>query len=136
MLTTKKRLLLLVMGVSLLSGCGLETVILWGGATAGAGTGTYFYLDGELKTDYYHPFDRVWAACEKTVADMHGFDAAPNKEIARGTITTIINEENVKFTLEYKAKNVTTVAVRVGLMGNKLASQLIHDRVADNIAKK
>jgi hypothetical protein len=36
----------------------------------------------------------------------------------------------------YKAKNVTTVSVRVGMIGNKLSSQLIHDRIADNLIKK
>jgi hypothetical protein len=132
MLTTKKCLLLLVMGVFLLSGC---PAVIVGGAAAGAGSGTYFYINGELKTDYYYSFDKVWAACEKAVADMHGLDVEPNKEIARGTITTLIDDEKVKFAVEYKAKNVTTVSIRVGLIGNRLSSQLLHDKVADNIKK-
>lgn len=133
MVTTKRCLLLLVMGVFLLSGC---PAVIVGGAAAGAGSGTYFYINGELKTDYYHPFDSVWAACEKTVADMHGLDVEPNKEIAKGTINAMINDEKVKIAVEYKAKNVTIVAIRVGLIGNKLSSQRIHDKIADNIAKK
>ena len=132
MLTTKKCLLLTVMGVFLLSGC---PAVIVGGAAAGAGSGTYFYINGELKTDYYYSFDKVWAACEKAVADMHGLDVEPNKEIARGTITTLIDDEKVKFAVEYKAKNVTTVSIRVGLIGNRLSSQLLHDKVADNIKK-
>jgi hypothetical protein len=133
MLTTRKCLLLLVMGVFLLSGCAAAVV---GGVAAGAGSGTYFYVNGELKTDYYYAFDKVWAACEKTVADMHGLDVEPMKEIARGTINTVIDDEKVKFSVEYKSKNVTTVAIRVGMIGNRLASQLIHDKIADNIVKK
>ncbi len=132
MLTTKKCLLLTVMGVFLLSGC---PAVIVGGAAAGAGSGTYFYINGELKTDYYYSFDKVWADCEKAVADMHGLDVEPNKEIARGTITTLIDDEKVKFAVEYKAKNVTTVSIRVGLIGNRLSSQLLHDKVADNIKK-
>jgi len=31
---------------------------------------------------------------------------------------------------------VTTVSIRVGLIGNKLSSQLIHDKVRDNLMKK
>ncbi len=133
MVTTRQCLLLMVMGVFLLSGCPAAIV---GGAAAGAGSGTYFYINGELKTDYNYPIDKVWAACEKTVADMHGLDVEPNKEIARGTISTVIDDEKVKFSVEYKAKNVTTVGIRVGVIGNRLSSQLIHDRIADNLVRK
>jgi hypothetical protein len=116
----------------LFSGC---TALVIGGAAVGASTGTYFYVNGELKTDYYASFDKVWNACEKTVADMHGIEVVPAKEIAQGKITTIINDEKVSFDVSYKSKNLTMVAVRVGLIGNKLSSQLLHDKIADHLAK-
>ena len=118
----------------LFSGCA-ELII--GGAAVGAGTaGTYYYINGDLKTDYQASFDEVWAACEKTVADMHGIEVVPEKEIARGTINAIVNDEKVKFDITYKSKNATTVAIRVGLIGNKPSSQLLHDKIADYLAKK
>jgi len=118
----------------LFSGC---VPLVIGGAAAGAGTvGTYFYINGELKTDYTASFDEVWAACEKTVVDMRGIEVIPEKEIAKGSISTIINEEKVKFDITYKAKNLTTVAIRVGVLGNKLSSQLLHDKIADHLANK
>jgi len=116
----------------LLSGCAALVV---GGAAVGAGTGTYFYINGELKTDYIASFDKVWNACEKTVADMRGTEVQPVKEIAKGTITATINDEKVKFEITYRAKNQITVGIRVGLVGNKLSSQLLHDRIADNLSK-
>jgi len=116
----------------LFSGCAALAV---GGAAIGAGTGTYFYVNGELKTDYFAPFDKVWKACEKTVADMNGTEVLPVKEIAKGKITASINGEKVQFEVAYRAKNQTSVAIRVGLMGNKLSSQLLHDKVADHLAK-
>jgi hypothetical protein len=110
--------------------------LLVGGAAAGAGTaGTYYYINGGLKTDYSAPFDKVWSACEKTVADMHGIEVVPDKEIARGTINTLINDEKVNFEITYKSKNLTTVTIRVGLIGNKLSSQLLHDKIADYLVK-
>jgi hypothetical protein len=134
MLKRKKNgLYLLIASFFLIAGCAAAVV---GGAAVGAGSGTYFYINGELKTDYYHSFDRVWAACEKTVADMRGLDVEPKKEIGTGTISTIIDNEKVLFTIQYKAKNVTTVSIRVGLIGNKLSSQLIHDKISDNIIRK
>lgn len=127
------RIVILLFTVFLFSGCGLLVV---GGAAVGAGSGTYFYVNGELKTDYYASFDEVWTACEKTVADMRGIEVVPAKEIARGKITTTINEEKVQFDVSYKSKNLTTVAIRVGIMGNKLSSQLLHDKIAEHLAKK
>jgi len=115
------------------SGCAAAVVV---GAAGGAGSGTYFYINGELKTDYYYSFEKVWSACEKTVADMRGLDVEPLKEIGSGKITAMIENEKVQIIANYKAKNVTTVSVRVGVMGDKLASQLLHDKIADNLTKK
>jgi hypothetical protein len=117
----------------LFSGC---AALVAGGAAVGASTaGTFFYVNSELKTDYYASFDKVWSACEKTVADMRGIEVAPAREIAQGKITTVINDEKVNFDIKYKSKNFTTVSIRVGLIGNKLSSQLLHDRIAENLAK-
>jgi len=116
----------------LFSGC---TALVVGGAAVGAGTGTYFYVNGELKTDYMASFDQVWNSCEKTVADMRGTEVQRMKEIAQGKISTVINNENVKFEITYRAKNQTTVSIRVGLMGNKLSSQLLHDKIAEHLTK-
>ncbi len=124
---------LLVMGAFLISGCELA---LLGVGAIGAGSGTYLYLSGEMKTDYYHSFDTTWTACQKTVADMRGVDVQPDKEIGSGKISAVINDEKVRFEVVYKAKNVTTVSIRVGLIGNKLSSQMIHDRIGDNLVRK
>jgi hypothetical protein len=130
---TRKWLLSLVALAFALSGC---TAALLGGAAVGAGSGTYFYINGELKTDYYRSFDDVWTACEKTVADMRGVDVAPEKEIGKGKIASLINGEKVTLSVNYKAKNVTSVSIRVGLIGNKVSSQLIHDKIGDNFSRK
>jgi hypothetical protein len=120
--------------VFLMAGCGVSLVpLLIGGSAVGTGTGTYYYVSGETQTDYSSSFDKVWNACEKTMADMRAFNVKPYKEIGYGNISAVINDENVKFTARYKAKNVTTVSVRVGLLGNKAASQLLQDKIGDNI---
>ena len=124
---------LLVMGAFMISGC---TAALVGVAAVGAGSGTYYYINGEMKTDYYQSFDATWSACQKSVADMRGVDVEQDKEIGNGKISAVINDEKVKITVLYKAKNVTTVSVRIGLLGDKLASQLIHDKIGDNLLRK
>lgn len=129
----KYRFIVCLFVLFIFSGC--ATALVVGGAAVGAGTGTYFYINGELKTDYFASFDKVWNACEKTVADMRGTEVQPVKEIAQGKISTVINDEKVKFEITYRAKNQTSVAIRVGLLGNKMSSQLLHDKIADHLAK-
>lgn len=130
----KKSWLITFAGIFLfLYGC---TGLVVGGAAVVAGSGTYLYVKGELKTDYYYPFDSVWSACEKTIADMRGIDIVPKKEIGVGTIECVIDDEKVKFTVTYKAKNITSVAIRVGFLGDRLSSQRLHDKISDNLMKK
>jgi hypothetical protein len=67
---------------------------------------------------------------------MRGLDVEPLKEIGSGKITAMIENEKVQITANYKTINVTTVSVRVGVMGDRLASQLLHDKIADNLTRK
>jgi hypothetical protein len=124
---------LLVMSAFIISGCELALI---GVGAVGAGSGTYFYINGDMKTDYYHSFDATWSACQKSIADMRGVDVEQDKEIGNGKISAVVNDEKVKIEVLYKAKNVTTVSVRVGLIGDKLSSQLIHDKIGDNLVRK
>ena len=96
------RLIIVLFAFFLLSGCAALVV---GGAAVGAGTGTYLYINGELKTDYFAPFDKVWNACEKTVADLRGTQVQPAKEIAQGKITAPINDDKVHIEVTYRGKN-------------------------------
>ena len=94
------------------------------------GTGTYYYVEGELRTDYYFPVPGVWSAVEKTIADMKGRDVEPDRQTDGGKIVAVINDEKVTFRLKYKDKDLTTLGIRVGLVGNETASKMLHDRVA------
>ncbi|MGV8081564.1 MAG: DUF3568 family protein [Syntrophales bacterium] len=131
-----KKALAVLFGVLMLAGCGVETALIVGGvAAAGAGGGTYAYINGEMKTDYYFTMEKAWMACEKTVADMKGREVVPDRRIGEGSIKAVIDGEDVTIGLKYKDKTVTTISVRVGLFGNKVSSQLIQDRIRDNLLK-
>ncbi|HOO89761.1 MAG TPA: DUF3568 family protein [Syntrophales bacterium] len=126
-----KGLVILIIGAVMCSGCAPLVV---GGAAVTGGTGAYLYTKGELTTDYHYSFDKTWSACEKTVASMHATDVVPVKEISKGTINAVIDGEEVCFNVEYKAKNQTTVAIRVGIIGDRPASQRLHDKVSDYLS--
>jgi ribosomal protein L27 len=128
------RLMVCLFVLLLSSGC--ATALVVGGAAVGAGTGTYLYVNGELRTDYFASFDQVWSACEKSIAELRGTEVQPSKEIARGKVTAVINDEKVSFEVTYRSKNQTSVAIRVGLIGNKQSSQLLHDKIASHLAKQ
>ena len=66
---------------------------------------------------------------------MRGTEVVPVKEIAQGKITTLINDEKVQFDIKYKSKELTTVSIRVGIIGNRLSSQLLHDKIAAHLAQ-
>jgi hypothetical protein len=134
MLRKKRYLFVLALSFFVISACGPEVVLV--GGIVGSGAGTYYFINGELVTDYGAPIDKVWSACEKTVADMRGKEVEPKREIGTGIIYTMINDENVRFSVNYKSKNLTTVGIRVGFFGNKLSAQLLHDKISENIAKK
>jgi hypothetical protein len=58
--------------------------------------------------------------------------------MGQGKISATIEEEKVQISIKYKGKDstgkdITTVSVRVGVVGNELSSKLIHDKLAENL---
>jgi hypothetical protein len=69
------------------------------------------------------------------VASMRGVDVVPAKEISEGTIEATIDGERVRILVKYKAMKATTVAIRVGLIGNEQSSQFLHDRILEFLTR-
>lgn len=134
-MTSRWRFLVLLALTLIPAGCAPPALLIGSLAAATAGTGTYMYIEGELRNDYDAPFDRVWSACEKTIAQLRGTDVKPEKDIGRGTISAVIMGEKVTIRISYKAKDLSSVAIRVGTLGDRLSSQVIHDRIRENLAK-
>ena len=79
-------------------------VLVVGGAAVAGGTGTYYYVEGEMRTDYYFSVDAVWSAVEKTIADMKGRDVEPDKQSDGGKIVAVINDEKVTVQAEVQGQ--------------------------------
>lgn len=127
----KKRLLwtaFLIPALLLIAGC--DTALTVGAKTIGIRSGEFIYTDGYLRATYTFPFDKVWPACEKTLAGLKATDVERIRKIAQGTFTAIIHDEKVRISVDYVEKEITAVSIMVGTSGNNLASQLIHDRLA------
>lgn len=106
-----------------------------GNRTIGVNSGNFIFTDGYLTTNYNYPFDEVWKACEQTLGDMKATAVEKNLKIASGTMSAVAQEEKLQIAVEYISKNQTSVSVRVGMSGNNMASQLIHEKIANNILK-
>ncbi|MCD6152774.1 MAG: DUF3568 family protein [Syntrophobacterales bacterium] len=115
---------------------GCNTAIKMGDSVVGFQSGKFFYTDGILRTNYHAPYERVWKACQKTLTDMKAVDIAEDKKISKGIIEAKLSDEDVRISVDYTEKNVTMVAVRVGVMGNKFTSQLIHEKIKQNLLEK
>ena len=130
----KKRLLwtaFLIPALLLIAGC--DTALTVGAKTIGIRSGEFIYTDGYLRATYTFPFDKVWPACEKTLAGMKATDVERIRKIAQGTFTAMIHDEKVRISVDYVEKEITAVSIMVGTSGNNLASQLIHDRLATTL---
>jgi len=129
-----KTLRFIILIPSLLAIMACDTSLTVGTRTVGIRSGKFIYTEGYLRAVYNFPLEKVWTACEKTLADLKADDIALDKKIATGNLTAMIHDDKVRIAVEYMEKGLTAVSVMVGPAGNNLASQLIHDRI-ENVLK-
>ena len=117
----------------LLMGC--NAAINMNGKIVGVNSGRFLYQDGNLISNYEANIDLVWKACEKSVTELKAVDIQKERKISAGMIKAIIQDEKVTIKVEYLERNVTSVSVFVGMVGNNMASRLIHDKIIGNLAE-
>ena len=117
----------------LLAGC--NAAINMNGKVAGISSGRFVYQDGNLVSNYKADIDLVWMACEKTLTELKATDIQKERKISTGIIKAVIQDEKVVISVEYVDKDLTSVSVFVGVVGNNMASRLIHDKIIGNLAK-
>ncbi|MEI8173756.1 MAG: DUF3568 family protein, partial [Deltaproteobacteria bacterium] len=79
--------------------------------------------------------DKVWKACEKTMTDVKASGLDKKMKISTGAMTAVVHDEKVQINIEYVSQEKTMVAIRIGMAGNNMASQLIHEKIAGNLLK-
>jgi hypothetical protein len=125
--------LILCVGVLLLSGC--DAALTVGGRTMGVRSGNFIFTDGYLTSSYNFHIDKVWKACEKTLTDMKASDLDKKMKISTGAMTAVIQDDKIQINVEYASQTQTLVSIRIGMAGNNMASQLIHEKIAGNLLK-
>jgi hypothetical protein len=116
----------LVMG---LSGC---AAVIAAAVGAGAGFGTYKYVEGNLKRDYIGPPEKIWEATLTAMDDLRVASEVKEKDYFGGLIKGIMHD-GTKITIKMKrlTDNSTEVGVRVGIFGDMKKSEIIHDKIAE-----
>jgi hypothetical protein len=117
----------------LVAGC--NAAINMNGKIVGVNSGRFLYQDGNLISNYQANIDLVWKACEKSVTELKAVDIQKELKISAGMIKAIIQGEKVTIKVEYLERNLTSVSVFVGMVGNNMASRLIHDKIIGNLAE-
>lgn len=130
-----KNNMLILLIISLFTFTGCNAAINMNGKVMGISSGQFTYQDGNLISNYRTDIDSVWKACEKIVKELNGRDVQVKRSISRGEITSVIQDEKVVISVEYVTKDLTSVAVFVGIAGNNMASRLIHEKIAGELTK-
>jgi len=125
------RITILFLSTLLIVGC--DTAFMVGGRTVGISSGQFISTDGYLTMEYNFSLENVWKACEKTLSDMKASEVEKNRKIATGKVTATVQDERVIISIEYISKDITWVSIRVGIAGNNMASQLIHEKIGNNL---
>lgn len=104
-------------------------------AVVGAGAaGTVGYLKGDLEVVEAVSLNVVYQATEKAVEEMNLFEISKKKDSLEA-IFTLRDVSDKKITIKMTAitKSTTKISIRVGIFGNEAKSQMIHEKIKENI---
>ena len=127
-----KRLYLIILLVYLVVSTGCIALVVG----AGAGAGTFAYVDGQLSRTYHADYQTTYAVCKGILADMK---QPVLEEKTDGIQTTIrsqrFDETPMTITVRIIDPEWTEVAVRTGHIGvwKKTISEQFHEFVAERL---
>ncbi len=113
-----------------LTGC--AGAILAGGAAAGAGT--YAYINGELRTTEKASLDRLWKASLQAMDSLELNVTNKDKDALTARIkATGSNDKDIYINMKSLSRISSELRIRVGLLGDKVLSERIHDEITKNL---
>jgi hypothetical protein len=125
------RLAGLLVALLLTSAC-VETVLLGVGATSAIGA--YKWMEGTMEKDYPRPMQQVFNAALGACKDLNLKVASQQYAAMDSRIEAVMPPDTtVKIQLLARPNQITTVKVRVGLMGNQDVSAYFHRRIMHHL---
>jgi nitrogen regulatory protein PII-like uncharacterized protein len=83
---------------------------------------------------YKFPLDPVWEACDKALVDLKASSIEKKRGISAGKIKAIIQDETATIAIEYVSKDMTKLSISIGTAKNNVASEMIHEKIAQHLA--
>lgn len=116
-----------------LSACARQWVI-FGGAAAAAGAGTYAYIKGDLKRNYEAPIDKAWEASVKAVEELKMTIESKQHDAFSGIIKgKMADGKSFAINLKRLGENLTEIGIRIGTFGDRQKSEAIHDKILSKL---
>lgn len=121
------KFLILLTALSFLYGCAAALI----GVGAGVGVGAYKYIEGVLSREYPLDYSRAWDATNSALANLQISITTSMDEGLKGTIDAVRKDgKKIDISLKDRGQGVTTISVRVGLLGDRKKAERIHDEIA------
>jgi len=98
-------------------------------AAVGLGVVAERYINGDLEVDSTKTFDEVFAAVEQSCKELNFKIQKNEKKAFSGMITAWSDFGNVTFKVKSKSTQLTTLSIRVGVFGDREASDLIYAKI-------
>lgn len=121
------KLPILIIAIIFLSGC----AAVWLGAGAGVGIGAYKYIKDNVVRDYPVSYTQAWDASNTALENLKISVTSSTNEGVQGAIEAVRQDgTKVVVKLTDKGQNVTSIAVRSGLIGDREAAVQVHNAIA------
>jgi hypothetical protein len=122
-----KKAVVLISVLFFLSGC--AAVLL--GVGAGVGIGTYKYIEGRLVREYPLAYGRAWDATNSAMANLQISVSNSIDEGVSGKIDAVRRDgKKINVKLTDRGQGVTTISVRVGILGDRGDAKRLHEEIA------
>ncbi|MBC8414255.1 MAG: DUF3568 family protein [Nitrospira sp.] len=124
-----KRLIIILAAVSMCYGCAAALI----GVGAGMGIGAYKYIDGQLSREYPVEMPKAWDAANNALSNLQISITDSLNDVDKATIEAVRRDgSKVSIMLKDRGQGVTTIIVRVGVLGDRDEATRIHDEIASN----
>ena len=101
-----------------------------------AGVGGYKYYKGALTVVYQASYVETWDASLKALEAMEFKIEKKENNLTSGTIEALrADKKTVTVSLKYRSSTETEAKIRVGLLGDQNASDVVKDRIAKELFK-
>lgn len=124
MKTYFNKIALLVIAAISFSACAAVVV---GGAAA------YTYVSGWLKKDYHAGIKKAYNASIKAVKKNDLEIIEKGQDITYAFVKAKGAKREIWIKINRKSKTITSISIRVGVLGDRKASRILHDSIANLI---